>query len=60
MTTPAQALANEVRFLLQQVGDGRQKLNPIRGETEGAPPEDMEGRLRRALGAFDDEQLTHG
>lgn len=54
MTTD-QALANEVRLLLLQVEQGRQKLLPIRGESEGAPPEDMEARLRRALADYDAE-----
>lgn len=55
--TADQALAAEVRLLLKQIDRGDQKLNLIRGETEGAPPEDMEQRLRRALGTYDEEQL---
>jgi hypothetical protein len=53
--TADKALAAEVRLLLNLIDRGEQKLNPIRGETEGAPPEDMEARLRRALAEYERE-----
>lgn len=53
--TAGDALAEKVRLLLKVIDRGEQKLLPIRGETEGAPPTDLTAELRKALHDYEQE-----